>query len=129
MYQEHELQATLGHVDQLASGIRTAFSHCSFLPMTSFFTVAETATKHQLYISKRMISAPAQHHVSAVEDIASLITSMNDLTTPENKIINIKRILMLRAYVKLLNALHDHGPLSSINKMYLNQIVDLDFSI
>jgi hypothetical protein len=74
--------------------------------MTSIFTVA----KHQLYISRRIISNPAQHHVSAVEDIESLITSMNDSIMPENKRINnMKRILLLSSYLKSSNALQFIG--------------------
>ena len=69
-------------------------------PMTSIFTVA----KHQLYISRCIISNPAQHHVSAAaEDIESLTPSMNDSITPENKRINnMKRILLLSSYLKSL---------------------------
>ncbi len=69
-------------------------------PMTSNFTVA----KHQLYISRCIISNPAQHHVSAAaEDIESLTPSMNDLIMPENKRINnMKRIILLSSYLKSL---------------------------
>ena len=34
----------------------------------------------------------------------------------------MKRILTLSSYLESLNALQDHGPLGSINEMYLNQI-------
>ena len=70
-----------------------------------------------------MISDQAQHLVLTVNDVNSLITSMNDSITPENKSILVKRIITLSSYGKLSNA----GPLGYINEMYLNYIVDLDF--
>ena len=88
--------------------------------MTSLFTVR----KHQLYVSRRMISDQAQHLVSTVNDVNSLISSMNDLITTENKSILVKRILTLSSYGDSSNA----GPLRSINEMYLNHLVNLDFS-
>jgi hypothetical protein len=81
--------------------------------MTSLFTVQ----KHQLYVSRRMISDQAQHLVSTVNDVNSLISSMNDLITTENKSILVKRILTLSSYGESSNA----GPL------YLNHLVNLDF--
>ena len=87
--------------------------------MTSLFTVK----KHQLYVSRRMISDQAQHLVSTVNDVNSLISSMNDLITTENKSILVKRILTLSSYGDSLNA----GPLRSINEMYLNHLDNLDF--
>ncbi len=70
-----------------------------------------------------MISDQAQHLVSTVNDVNSLISSMNDLITTENKSILVKRILTLSSYGDSSNA----GPLGSINKMYLNHLVNLDF--
>ena len=70
-----------------------------------------------------MISHQAQHLVSTVDDVKSLITSMNDSITPENKSILVKRILTLSSYGKSSNA----GPLGYINEMFLNHIVNLDF--
>jgi len=89
--------------------------------MTSLFTVK----KHQLYlyVSRRMISDQAQHLVSTVSDVNALISSMNDLITTENKSILVKRILTLSSYGDSSNA----GPLCSINEMYLNHLVNLDF--
>jgi hypothetical protein len=81
--------------------------------MTSLFTVQ----KHQLYVSRRMISDQAQHLVSTVNDVNSLISSMNDLITTENKSILVKRILTLSSYGESSNA----GPLN------LNHLVNLDF--
>ena len=72
-----------------------------------------------------MISDQAQHLVSTETYVDSLITSMNDSITPENKSILVKRILTLSSYGKSSNA----GPLGYINKMYLNYIIDLDFLI
>ena len=70
-----------------------------------------------------MISDRAQHLVSTVNDVNSLISSMNDLITTENKSILVKRILTLSSYGDSLNA----GPLRSINEMYLNHLDNLDF--
>ena len=70
-----------------------------------------------------MISDQAQHLVSTVNDVNSLISSMNDLITTENKSILVKRILTLSSYGDSSNA----GPLGSINEMYLNHLVNLDF--
>ncbi len=70
-----------------------------------------------------MISHQAQHLVSTVDDVKSLITSMNDLITLENKSILVKRILTLSSHGKSSNA----GPLGYINEMFLNQVVNLDF--
>ena len=89
--------------------------------MTRLFTIQ----KHRLYVSRRMISDQAQHLVSTETYVDSLITSMNDSITPENKSILVKRILTLSSYGKSSNA----GPLGYINKMYLNYIIDLDFLI
>ncbi len=70
-----------------------------------------------------MISDQAQHLVSTVYDIDSLISLMNDLITTENKSILVKRILTLSSYGDSSNA----GLLGSINEMYLNHLVNLDF--
>ena len=87
--------------------------------MTSLFTVK----KHQLYVSRRIISDQAQHLVSTVYDVNSLISSMNDLITTENQSILVKRILTLSSYGDSSNT----RPLRSINEMYLNHLVNLDF--
>ena len=70
-----------------------------------------------------MISNQAKYLVSTVNDVNSLISSMNDLITTENKSILVKRILSLSSYGDSSNA----GPLCSINEMYLNHLVNLDF--
>ena len=70
-----------------------------------------------------MISDQAQHLVSTVYDVKSLITLMNDSITPENKSILVKRILTQSSYGKLSNA----EPLGYINEMNLNHIINLDF--
>ncbi len=87
--------------------------------MTSLFIV----DTHQLYVFRRMISDQAQHLVSTVNDVDSLISSMNDLITTENKSILVKRILTLSSYGDSSNT----RPLRSINEMYLNHLVNLDF--
>jgi hypothetical protein len=87
-------------------------------PMTNSVTA-----KHQLYTAREIKSVvfnQTQHHVFRVENIESIIMSMNDLIMSENKRILMKRILTLRLYHKLSNALQDRGPLGSINKIYLN---------
>ena len=82
--------------------------------MTSLLAVH----KHQLYVSRRILSDQAQLLVSTkVNDVDSLISSMNDLITTENKSILVKRILTLSSYDESSNA----GPL------YLNHLVNLDF--
>ena len=70
-----------------------------------------------------MISNQAKYLVSTVNDVNSLISSMNDLITTENKSILVKRILTLSLYAKSSNA----GPLGYINKMYLKHLINLDF--
>jgi hypothetical protein len=70
-----------------------------------------------------MISDQTQHLVSTVNDVNSLISSMNDLIATENKSILVKRILTLSSYGESSNA----GPLGYINEMYLHHIVNLDF--
>ena len=71
-----------------------------------------------------MISDQTQYLVSTVDDLNSLISSMNDSMATENKSILVKRILTLSSYGESSNA----GPLGYINEMYLNHIVNLDFS-
>jgi hypothetical protein len=74
--------------------------------------------KHQLYVSRRILSDQAQLLVSTkVNDVNSLISSMNDSIRTENKSILVKRILTLSSYGKSSNA----GPL------YLNHLINLDF--
>jgi len=70
-----------------------------------------------------MISDQTQHLVSTVNDVNSLISSMNDSIATENKSILVKRILTLSSYGESSNA----GPLGHINEMCLNHIVNLDF--
>ena len=70
-----------------------------------------------------MISDQTQHLVSTVNDVNSLISSMNDSIAAENKSILVKRILTLSSYGDSSNA----GPLGYINEMYLNYFVNLDF--
>jgi len=70
-----------------------------------------------------MISNQAQHLVSTVNDVNSLISSMNDLITTENKSILVKRILTLSLYAESSNA----SPLGYINEVYLNHLIYLDF--
>jgi len=82
--------------------------------MTSLFPVQ----KHQLYVSRRILSDQSQLLVSTkVNDVDSLISSMNDSITTENKSILVKRTLTLSSYGESSNS----GPL------YLNHLVDLDF--
>jgi len=82
--------------------------------MTSLLAVQ----KHQLYVSRRILSDQAHVRVSTkVNDVDSLISSMNDSITTENKTILVKRTLTLSSYGESLNA----GPL------YLNHLVNLDF--
>jgi hypothetical protein len=57
-----------------------------------------------------------------VNDFDSLIASMNDLITPENKKTLVTRILTLSSYGDSSNT----GPLGSIDEMYLNHIIDQD---
>jgi hypothetical protein len=74
--------------------------------------------KYQLYVSRRILSDQAQLLVSTkVNDVDSLISSMNDSITTENKSILVKRILTLSSYGESSNA----GPL------YLNHLINLDF--
>ena len=72
--------------------------------------------KHQLYVSRRILSDQAQLLVSTkVNDVDSLISSMNDSITPENK--STKRTLSLSIY----------GESSNAGTLYLNHLVNLDF--
>jgi hypothetical protein len=74
--------------------------------------------KHQLYVSRPILSDQAQLLVSTkVNDVDSLISLMNDSITPENKSTLVKRTLTLSIYGESSNA----GPL------YLNHLVNLDF--
>ena len=74
--------------------------------------------KHQLYVSRRILSDQAQLLVSTkVNDVDSLITSMNDSITTENKSILVKRTLTLSIY----------GESSYAGPLYLNHLVNLDF--
>jgi hypothetical protein len=88
--------------------------------MTSLIAVQ----KLQLYVSRCILSDQAHLCVSTkVNDVDSLISSMNDSITTENKSILVKRILTLSSYGKSSKA----GPLGYINEMYLNHLVNLDF--
>ena len=86
-------------------------------------TSLSAVQKHKLYISNRILTNHAQLLVSTkVNDFDSLIASMNDLITPENKKTLVTRILTLSSYGDSSNT----GPLGSIDEMYLNHIVDQD---
>jgi len=88
--------------------------------MTNLFAL----WKHLLYVSRRILSDQAQLLVSTkVNDVDSLIASMNDSIMPENKSTLVKRILTLLLYGDSSKA----RPLGSITEMYLNHIVHLDF--
>ena len=72
--------------------------------------------KHQLYVSRPILSDQAQLLVSTkVNDVDSLISLMNDSITPENK--STKRTLSLSIY----------GESSNAGTLYLNHLVNLDF--
>jgi hypothetical protein len=74
--------------------------------------------KHQLYVSRSILSDQAQLLVSTkVNDVDSLISSMNDSITPENKSTLVKRTLSLSIY----------GESSNPGTLYLNHLVNLDF--
>ena len=81
-------------------------------------TSLSAVQKHKLYVSNRILTNHAQLLVSTkVNDVDSLITSMNDSITPENKSTLVKRTLTLSIDGESSNA----GPL------YLNHLVNLDF--
>jgi len=87
--------------------------------MTSLFAVK----KHKFYISNRILTDHAHLLVSRkVNDFDSLIASMNDSITPENKRTLVTNILTLSSYGDSSNT----GPLGSIDEMYLNHTVDQD---
>jgi hypothetical protein len=86
-------------------------------------TSLSAVKKHKLYVSNRILTDHAQPLVSTkVNDLDSLIASMNNLITPENKKNLVTRILTLSSYGDSSNT----GPLGSIDEMYLNHIVDQD---
>jgi len=74
--------------------------------------------KLQLYVSMHILSDQAHVRVSTkVNDVDSLISSMNDLITTENKCILVKRTLTLSIY----------GESSYAGPLYLNHLINLDF--
>ena len=119
--------ATTSVIDIHRVNMHSRILHCqrptataSSPSMASLLAVHE----HQLYVSRRILSDQAQLLVSTkVNDVDSLISSMTDSITTENKSILVKRILTLSSYGDSSNA----GPLGSINEMYLNHLVNLDF--
>ena len=79
--------------------------------------------KQKFYISNRILTDHAQLLVSTkVNDFDSLIASMNNSVTPENKRTLVMNILTLSSYGDSSNT----GPLGSIDEMYLNHTVDQD---
>ena len=120
---QHSPRRTDIHRDNKRSRIlhrqRRPTATASSPTMTSLSAVQ----KHKLYISNRILTNHAQLLVSTkVNDFDSLIASMNDSITPENKKTLVTRILTLSSYGDSSNT----GPLGSIDEMYLNHIVDQD---